>query len=258
MEITDEPLAYFITWTVYGTFLQGDDRWWQKKHKGSQLPQPQLQQWHRDRPKHDILLLDSDHRMVVFSAIERHCEHRGWKLWVGNLRTNHVHVVVTSVGYSGDKVRDQLKANCTGDLRKRYKIFVDRPLWTTKGDWKCINTTEDLNEAIPPFLPDKKMILNLTWLEEDLNDFLQKEKITKQDCQEITKILIRSGFELVMEKEQKFTTDLYLCYHVFSKYFPEKEQEMREILHLYLNPLEDEIYVKKIVNTLGKWVIEKV
>ena len=24
MEINDEPLAYFITWSVYGTFLQGD------------------------------------------------------------------------------------------------------------------------------------------------------------------------------------------------------------------------------------------
>ena len=72
----------------------------------------------------------------------------------------------------------------------------------------------DLSETIPSFLPNKKMILNLTWLEEDLNEFLQKEKITTRDCQEITKILIRSGFELVMEKEQKFTTDLYLCYNI--------------------------------------------
>ena len=115
----------------------------------------------------------------------------------------------------------------------------------------------DIGKTIPSFLPNKKMILNLTWLEDDINDFLQKEKITQHECQEITKILIRGGFELVMEKEQEFTTDLYLCYKVFSKYFPNKENEMREMLHLYLNPMEDEIYVKKIIESLGKWMINE-
>ena len=28
---TDEPIAYFITWTSYGTWLPGDERgWWRK------------------------------------------------------------------------------------------------------------------------------------------------------------------------------------------------------------------------------------
>jgi predicted nucleotidyltransferase len=116
----------------------------------------------------------------------------------------------------------------------------------------------DLSKTIPPFLPNEKMILHLTWLEEDVNDFLQKEKTTTRDCQEVTKILIRSGFELVMEKEQKFTTDLYFCYHIFSKYFPEKEDEMREMLHLYLNPMEEELYLKKLVRSLGNWMVEKI
>ncbi len=115
---------------------------------------------------------------------------------------------------------------------------------------------KDLNEEIPSFLPNEKMILNLTWLEEDVHDFLQKKKVTQKDCQAITKILIRSGFELVMEKEQKFTTDLYLCYQVFSKYFPEKEKEMREVLHLYLNPIEDDLYLKNLVKNLGDWMIK--
>lgn len=116
----------------------------------------------------------------------------------------------------------------------------------------------DLSKTIPPFLPNEKMILHLTWLEEDVNDFLQKEKTTTRDCQEVTKILIRSGFELVMEKEKKFTTDLYFCYHIFSKYFPEKEDEMREMLHLYLNPMEEELYLKKLVSNLGNWMVEKI
>ncbi len=41
----DEPIAYFITWTVYGTFLQGDVRGWRERQKGEQLPQPRLADW---------------------------------------------------------------------------------------------------------------------------------------------------------------------------------------------------------------------
>ncbi|MDB2687023.1 hypothetical protein N9Y42_07395 [Mariniblastus sp.] len=145
---TDEPVGYFITWTVYGTFLQGDGRWWRSKHDGQKPPQPQLQQWHRDRLNHDIVLLNADHREVVESKIEDHCKIRDWKLWVANPRTNHVHVVVTAQGYAGSKVRDQLKANCTSGIRKIDKGFIGRPVWTVKGDVEYLNTDEELERAI--------------------------------------------------------------------------------------------------------------
>ena len=32
----DDPLAFFITWTTYGTWLPGDDRGWVKWHQGHQ------------------------------------------------------------------------------------------------------------------------------------------------------------------------------------------------------------------------------
>ena len=148
MEITDEPLGYFITWTVYGTFLQGDGRWWRKTRQSSQTPQPVLEQWHRDRLKHDVILLSDQHGEVVESEIRSHCEHRQWRLWIANARTNHIHVVVTAPGYAGGKVRDQLKANCTRGLREHDRRFVDRPVWTVGGDWQCLNTDEDLEQAI--------------------------------------------------------------------------------------------------------------
>ena len=148
MEINREPLAYFITWTVYGTFLQGDSRWWRSKKKGTRPPQPRLEEWHRDRLRHDVILLSEQHRETVKSEIEDHCEFREWHLWIANPRTNHVHVVVTAQGYAGDVVRDQLKANCTRSLRQQDQRFVDRPVWTVRGDWQCVNTDEDLEQAI--------------------------------------------------------------------------------------------------------------
>lgn len=144
----DDPIAYFITWTVYGTFLQGDARWWRSREKGKRPPQPLLEQWHRDRLKHDVILLTESHRRTVSSAVAKHCNHRGWVLHIDNPRSNHVHVVVSAKGYDGRTVRDQLKANATGALRRSCSEFKDRKVWTTGGDWKCINSDDDLQQAI--------------------------------------------------------------------------------------------------------------
>jgi REP element-mobilizing transposase RayT len=148
MDIPDEPIGFFITWTVYGTFLQGDQRWWRKRNAGEKPPQPMLEQWHRDRLNHEVILLSHDHRNAVHSEVEKHCQHRGWKLWVVNARTNHVHVVVTANGYAGRIVRDQVKANCTRRIRDIDSRFLDRPVWTTKGDVQFLNTDSDLEQAI--------------------------------------------------------------------------------------------------------------
>ena len=141
----DEPLAFFITWTVYGTHLQGDSDGWRRRGNGSQLPRPHLEEWRRDRLTYDVLLLGTNQRLVVESACQKHCEHRQWKCWAVNARSNHVHVIVSGSGYSGRTVRDQLKANCTRELRESWDQFLDRPVWTTGGDWVCVNSEDDLS-----------------------------------------------------------------------------------------------------------------
>ncbi len=113
-----EPIAYFITWTVYGTILQGDERGWRRRRKGEQQPQPRLSEWRRERLKHPIELLDYELRQAVNAEIDRLSKFRGWHLWSQDARTNHVHVVVTALGMCGGKVRDQLKANCTRVVRE--------------------------------------------------------------------------------------------------------------------------------------------
>ena len=150
---SDDPIAYYITWTVYGTHLQGDERGWRRRRKGHQKPQPMLVRWRQDRLKHDIVVLSAAQRGVVNEECQRHCDHRGWHLWEVNARTTHNHVVVTAIGYSGKTVRDQLKANCTRGLRERWKIFRDRPVWTAGGDWECINSENDL-EAVCTYVRD--------------------------------------------------------------------------------------------------------
>ncbi|MEM6474468.1 MAG: transposase [Planctomycetota bacterium] len=144
MNQRSDPIAFFITWTVYGTFLQGDSRWWRKKGAGSQAPQPRLEAWHRDRLVYEVILLDFEHRQIVQFEVSTHCERRGWKLWAMAARTNHVHIVVSAPRFTGKKVRDQLKANCTRGIRQIDSRFTDRPVWTTNGDIEFIDSEWDL------------------------------------------------------------------------------------------------------------------
>ena len=130
-----DPLAYFITWTVYGSHLQGDERGWRRRRKGSQIPQPRLAEWRRARLKFDVTLLSSDERKIVELECRRHCDHRSWHLWEINARSSHVHVVVTADGYSGKTARDQLKANCTRGLREYWETFCDRPVSMVGGQF---------------------------------------------------------------------------------------------------------------------------
>jgi REP element-mobilizing transposase RayT len=145
--ILNEPLAFFITWTVYGSHLQGDERGWRQRRRGDQPPQPRLSEWRRERLKHEVIMLSPDQRAVVERECRRHCDHRGWHVWAINARSTHVHVVVTAAEFAGKTVRDQLKANGTRGLRDEWAELCDRPVWTVGGDWQCINTEDDLEQV---------------------------------------------------------------------------------------------------------------
>lgn len=125
-----DAIAIFITWTTYGTWMPGDMRGWRKRMSGNQLPRPLLAEWCRNQMKGEVVLLEKHDRETVERACREHCEHRGWHLYAVNARTNHVHVVVAAADISPQTVRDQLKANCTGKLRRQDQPLVVERTWT--------------------------------------------------------------------------------------------------------------------------------
>ena len=146
--MNEHILAYFITWTVYGTFLPGDLRGWMKRDHGPQLPRPLLARWHHDRLKHSIELLELVDRQCVKDAMVEISDFRAWKLWIANPRMAHVHCVVSASSYPGDRVRDQMKAKATKELRALDKRFCERPVWTRGGDYQPVYTEDDLERVI--------------------------------------------------------------------------------------------------------------
>lgn len=149
-----DPLAYFITWTCYGTWLPGDERGWTKWHHGDKLPQPLLAEWCRENMKESPVLLDLAQREIVESTLAEHCAIRQWHLHAVNCRSNHCHVVVTANSHDGEAVRDQFKTWCTRKLKERQNAELSpeetrrEHWWTSKGSARLIFDEECLRAAI--------------------------------------------------------------------------------------------------------------
>ena len=144
---TGEPIAYFLTWTTYGTWLPGDKRGWNRKRQFEHLPPNRL--FHRSAQasmKEAQFILNRDDRQLVHQVIQAHCEIRAWELHATNARSNHVHVVVTSTGHLPKTVASQFKAWSTRELKKAHP---HRNRFRTQGaSCRWINQQNDLIKAI--------------------------------------------------------------------------------------------------------------
>jgi REP element-mobilizing transposase RayT len=154
-----EPLAYFLTWSTYGTWLPGDERGWIEYQQGWQLPDPVRKLEAEARMTEDTCRLDREQRAVVERQIAETCHVRGWELHAVNCRSNHTHVVVTA-DQAPKLVRNQLKAWCTRRLkelevvhqqalgRERDAAALRENWWAERGSQRFINDPESLEAAI--------------------------------------------------------------------------------------------------------------
>ena len=67
----------------------------------------------------------------------------------------------------------------------------------------------------------------------------------------LAKHILRTGMELVMEREQAFTRDLYPCYELFSKYYPQYSEKMYRVLKLALFPTNKKTDLKFLEQEIG-------
>jgi REP element-mobilizing transposase RayT len=111
------PLAYFITFHTYGTWLPGDPRGSvDAHHRIVRTPYVGLGEGRRDasarRLAHPPVELRPEERTLVLRTMQEVCRHRGWVLRAANIRVNHVHVVVRAE-HSPERVMNDLKAWAT-------------------------------------------------------------------------------------------------------------------------------------------------
>lgn len=139
--------------------------------------------------------------------------------------------------------------------------FTDRFL--LKNTAVCV-FGDDVIPKIPEFAPTKEVAKQLHgFYEKDLMNVIQKvqnntAQKTDSLCTWIMKRTVRTGFAIVMEAEKAYTRDLYPCYRIFSKHYPEKEKNMLQALSWAINPNRNHPQLLAFLNTFGSWLAGEV
>ncbi len=177
-----------------------------------------------------------------------------------------------------------LSRNLARELKKRY-LFCKKvelillgweEIYESNSVWPGIIQTKSLKIAgddrplnLPEFKPGVALInYAYTW-ETDLAQTLEIlvklsphhlnfSAAVKKQCAWIARRMIRTGFELVMERDQSYTPDLYYCCERFSAYFPEQEAAMKKALELAIIPSANRPGLIVFLRSFGLWLLERV
>jgi len=147
-----DPIAFLLTWTYYGTWLHGDERGSvDAEHNsfGDEFTAPddtRLRHEVRTMSQHAVTL-DAAARRTVADTIRDHCEHRSWTLHAINVRTNHIHAVVSCDCHPKIAIRE-FKTWATRRLREQQRIERNRTVWTEDGSARWLWNEGSLRRAI--------------------------------------------------------------------------------------------------------------
>ncbi len=150
---TDIPLAYLITFRSYGTWLHGDERGsvdrFNNRYDSPYLSPNKI--WHKHNMhalKTSPVLMDIKERESVEFAIRETCERRNWFLRALNVRTNHVHIVVSIGSLKPEKALNAFKANATRQMRESGCWKHDYSPWVNKGSKRYLWSERSIELAI--------------------------------------------------------------------------------------------------------------
>ena len=148
-----QPLAYFITFSCYGTWLHGDERGSKDRRKYNLYGTPEIShtpKWsERERPllKNPPVKLSAKRRPVVENAIAEVCAYRRCLLHAVQARTNHVHIVV-SANMPPEKIMGSFKSYATRHLRQERLVDIDTKIWSRHGSTRYLWTDEHIEQAV--------------------------------------------------------------------------------------------------------------
>ena len=153
------PLGYLISFRAYGTWLHGDargsiDRFHNRYHTPYM---PLNEHWHAYNERQLNLApvkLTAHRRAAINNAISETCKVRNWILHAANIRTNHVHAVVTAL-CDPEIVLRALKANATREMREAGCWKSSGTPWARKGSKRWLWTSKQLRTAIAYVLDEQ-------------------------------------------------------------------------------------------------------
>jgi hypothetical protein len=137
-------LGYMITWTTYGTWLQGDERGYVKD--GVTLPaNERLEQANRQLQVQDAIHLSNIQHQVVLEAILKEAAARGQRIYAISVQSTHVHIVLEDTAEPIDKIVAYYKTAARLALKN---LGHQGRVWTKGYDKRFCFDKESLNRRI--------------------------------------------------------------------------------------------------------------
>ncbi|MCC7365774.1 MAG: transposase [Dehalococcoidia bacterium] len=148
----NDPLAYLITFSCYGTWLHGDERgsFDRDNRTFGEPPVPvdaARRDWERRQLRKTPWYLDKRQRDLVERTIAEVCDRREWYLSAVNARTNHVHAVVSGV-QSPEAMMTAFKAWSTRVLREHGLATSTDRVWSRHGSTVYLWTEKSVADAV--------------------------------------------------------------------------------------------------------------
>ena len=149
----NDTLAYLITFRSYGTWLHGDKRGsidrFHNRYRSPYLPRSDRRLARSQALlKRCPVVLNPAQRRSISRAIREVCGCRHWPLHALNVRTNHVHAVVSSGTTGAEDVRSAFKAYATRKMRKNGTWAEAHTPWALRGSSRCLWNEESIARAI--------------------------------------------------------------------------------------------------------------
>ena len=151
------PLAYLLTFRTYGTWHHGDARGAvdRRSHNiygtAKMAESEQLMEKEKASQISPTFEFDEEMRSVVDKAIRDVCLFREYILLAINVRTNHVHAVVSAL-VKPEKITEAFKSYSTRALRMRNLVERAINIWSRHGStrylWKDRNVTAAIDYVL--------------------------------------------------------------------------------------------------------------
>jgi REP element-mobilizing transposase RayT len=132
-------IGYMITWTTYGSWLQGDNQRYVKN--GKTLPRnDKLKLANQKQQKSQTVKLNAKQRQIAEQAILQEAQRVNQKVLALTIRSNHVHIVAKVSAESIEQVVHRYKYSATMALRN---CGVRNKIWSRGFDKKfCFSDRE--------------------------------------------------------------------------------------------------------------------
>lgn len=117
----------------------------------------------------------------------------------------------------------------------------------------------DVYERLEQFKPRSNILFGYKYLYQIFNLAIQEIKdLNIKDhtnlCNWLAKHILKAGLAICIDRENKYTPDLYLCFEVFSKWYPQYKSEIKNIFELCLYPINDKGVISDMITNM-QWMI---